>query len=144
MSKNLLPTVAPLQICAFVASALLELTRWLFIPSQDGVIGRDLRWDGAERAIASMGVVAFTLCLLTSSCRLRRSLADDCFCLAEICWLAALFKTRRSTIIHLHKKVRTLRHVWRTISVTTKWRGRSNGYKNTHSTVLKTRSTSNR
>ena len=55
VSKRLLSTVVPLQICAFVASALLEPTRWLFIPSRDDIIGRHPCWDGAERAIASKG-----------------------------------------------------------------------------------------
>ena len=47
--------------------------------------------------------------LLMSSCWLRHSLAADCFCLAEICRLATLFKTRCSTVINLHKLVHTLR-----------------------------------
>ena len=80
--------------------------------------------------------------LLPSSCRLRRSLAADYFCLAEICWLAALLKTRRSTVINLHRNVPTLRHVWHTSPVTTKWWGRGNGHRNSLSTVLQTHSTS--
>ena len=55
VSKRLQLIVAPLQICTFVGSALLDLTRWLLIPSRDDIVGRRLRWDGVERAIASMG-----------------------------------------------------------------------------------------
>ena len=52
VSKRLLSTIAPLQICAFVAGALLKPTRGLFIPSRHDIIGRRLRGDAAARAMA--------------------------------------------------------------------------------------------
>ena len=59
--------------------------------------------------------------LLISSCWLCHSLAGNCFCLAEICRLATLFKTRCSTVINLHKLVHTLRHVRHSNPATTNW-----------------------
>ena len=77
-----------------------------------------------------------------SSCRLHRSLAANCFYLAEIYWLVALFKMRRSMVINLHRNVRTLRHVWHTSPTNTKWWGQGNKHRNALSIVLQTHSTS--
>ena len=94
------------------------------------------------RLLRNQFVVAFRLSLPMLSCRLRRLLAVNCFCLAEICWLVALFKMRRSTVINLHRNVRTLRHVWHTSPATTKWRGQNNRHTNSLNTALQTHSTS--